>query len=172
MKKQIRLTESELHCVIENAVKKIVNEYTDKEKKRMYGYRPYEDEEDAEFNEQPTNNIVGESVNEMQWPTYQNAFDKARNEYFYNNLPAGKKRKRMEQMASFFNEVQPAMRRDYGLTDDQVNAAIDGQGEEYDNADRRALRNMDRLHADRERYKQAKDPEDARKKFYKNGKWF
>lgn len=58
MKRQIKLTESELHSVIENAVNKIVSEYTDNED----DYMPYEDEEYGSFNEQPINTIVGENT--------------------------------------------------------------------------------------------------------------
>ena len=100
MKRQIKLTESELHSVIENAVNKIVSEYTDNED----DYMPYEDKEYGAFNEQPINTIVGENTKkhmknivkltegqlkaviresvgkilaEMDWRTYQSAYDKS-----------------------------------------------------------------------------------------------
>lgn len=62
MKKQVKLTESDLKNVVKCAVMNILKEYTDFDKTKMYG-RPsfdYEDEEDDDFNEQPANNIASE----------------------------------------------------------------------------------------------------------------
>ena len=75
MKKQVKLTESDLKNVVKGAVMNILKEYTDFDKTKMYG-RPsfdYEDEEDYEdnFNEQPVNNLAANEgrqykVNESQ----------------------------------------------------------------------------------------------------------
>ena len=67
MKKQIKLTEAELHNVIEGAVKNLL-EYNGAEmakNMKLYGRPSYDDDEldefPNEFNEQPTNSVVGEN---------------------------------------------------------------------------------------------------------------
>ena len=55
MKQQIKLTESELKLVIENSVKRVIKEFEDSDMEYSLG------DENDDFNEQPTNDVVGEN---------------------------------------------------------------------------------------------------------------
>ena len=187
MKQQFKLTESDLHNVIKGAVQIIIKEYTDSEKKRMYG-SPHDDEDLKKFNEQPTNDIVGEGkikvteetlkeiikesvknvLSELDWRTVANAAGIAAGQSHNDKLQQGIRRKRMDQWQNFNRSIRPTMMKQYGLSNDEVADAIKGKGPFYQNASRKALKSMDKLNAD---YDKFYSNEPGKHGEYKDGKW-
>lgn len=190
MKKQVKLSEADLHQVIKGAVESLLKEYTDFDKMKMYG-EPTQDEDD--FNEQPVNDIANESkeqfkvtesqlkdiikesviriLNETDWRTIHSAMDKAGEQSIDPNLPSGLKQRRNQQWQRFKDGLNDRMRSQYGgLDKEQVRDAKAGKGASYNTADRRQLRNMDKLNADYSKFMSAnsKNPADE---LYKDGKW-
>lgn len=72
MKKQVKLTESDLKNVVKGAVMNILKEYTDFDKMKTFGMSSFDEEADEDnFNEQPINNLAANEgrqykVNEAQ----------------------------------------------------------------------------------------------------------
>ena len=67
------------------------------------------------------------------------------------NLPAGLRTKRRQQRETFNDGIKPAIERDYGLTNAQIDAAIGNPSNHqsvYDASDRRALKQMDKFRDD------------------------
>lgn len=157
---------------------------------RMYGRPSYDEDEFDDFNEQPANNAVGENkaqqkvtesqlhdiikesvmqvLNEIDWRTIASAQERAAGESLDDKKPAGFRAKRKQQFDTFKQGVHPQMKKQYGLSNDEVADAIKGKGPFYDNASRRSMRQMDKLNADYERFRSA-DPQLQSK--YKDGQW-
>jgi len=144
--------------------------------------------EKTDFNEQPTNNMVGENqvkiteaelkeiiresvkgvLAEIDWRTVANAADIAGTQSMDEKLPQGLRRKRTDQWQNFKGDVRPRMMKQYDLSNDEVSDAIKGKGPFYKSASRKALRNMDKLNADYDKF-YGNDREHPAK--YENGKW-
>jgi hypothetical protein len=167
-----------------------IEEYTDFDKEKMYGKPSYDEDDVKDFNEQPVNtvaneskeqfkvtesqlkDIIKESVNkllsEIDWRTISSAAEKAAADSLRAEKPSGFRAKRGQQYSTFKQGIHPQMKRQYNLSNDEVADAIKGKGPFYDKADRRALRQMDKLNADYEKYHSA-DPHFQSE--YKDGKW-
>lgn len=96
--------------------------------------------------------IVKESVNkvlnEIDWRTIETAKNKANYDSMDNNLPYGLRTKRGEQFMKFRDSLPDYQTKQYGLTAAQIQAAKKGKGNEYDTANRRELKQMDKLNSD------------------------
>lgn len=168
-----------------NSTKKEMGDFQDK-------FETIEDDMN-DLNDQPTNNlatnegkqykvneeqlhqIIKESVmrilNEIDWRTVHNAMDMAGEQSIDPDLPSGLKQRRNQQWQRFKDGLTDRMRSQYGgLDKEQVRDAKAGKGASYNTADRRQLRNMDKLNADYSKFMSAnsKNPADE---LYKDGKW-
>lgn len=149
-----------------------------------------EEEGEEEFNEQPTNNLAAESkkptkitesqlfgiiresvksiLSELDWRTIKSAQIKAASDANDSQKPLGFRKKRANQNSNFIQVVDAQMKKQYGLDNAEVQDAIRGKGSSYDGADRRTLKQMDKLNGDYFRF----NTEDQKlQSNYKDGKW-
>lgn len=228
MRNVVKITESDLHAIVEDAANRILREYCGQDKKdakkrgiksanavkngdsetynknvihltnskhasrKLNSFqKSFEKgirEEEEDFNEQPANNLVGENqmklsesqlfelleesvknvLAEIDWRTVANAADIAGIQSMDEKLPQGLRRKRTDQWQNFKGDVRPRMMKQYDLSNDEVADAIKGKGPFYKSASRKALRNMDKLNADYNKF-YGYDREHPAK--YEDGKW-